>query len=359
MQQSERLTALLDKYTANTITKEEHAELFCMISTGDHDDLLEEHFRLQFYRKELLGVDMPAAKAHELMQKIFSAEQQNARLLPQSNLVKPVLRWSIAAAFIGLILVSLFFMSRPGSPLSSPSISAKFASGMLEEANHSSHPLQLRLEDSSVVTLQPGTVLHYPVRFEAAKREVLLEGEAFFSVTKHPERPFFVYCNSLVTHVLGTSFNIRIDRGKKLVEVSVRTGRVQVYQNQEADLNRKKINGVILTPNQKAIYHEEEKQFTATIVNNPLPLVREALQEPDAASSFIYEDTPLRTVIGSLEKSYGIEMIVENETMYNCLFTGDISKQNLYTKLDILCQSVNASYQIAGTRIVIEGKGCN
>ena len=161
-----------------------------------------------------------------------------------------------------------------------------------------------------------------------------------------------------MAHVLGTSFNVRPDVKKKLVEVSVRTGRVQVYQNLGPDRNSKKVNGVILTPNQKVIYREEEKQFTASIVNNPLPLVKDSLRQVEPVT-FVYEETPFRAVIDSLEKAYGIEMIVENEAMYTCLFTGDISKLDLYSKLDILCQSVKGSYQIAGTRILIEGKGCN
>ena len=357
MEHRERLIALLDKYTSNAITEQEQADLFHLISTGDHDDLLEGHFSRQFSRKDLPGADMPDAMAHDLMQKILSAEKQNACLLPQINKSRTILRWSIAAAFTGVVLASLFFAFRPGSQAVYTS-AFLHAGSMKEEVNRTSRPVQFLLEDSSVVTLQPGAALHYPAHFETFKREVYLDGEAFFSVSRNADRPFLVYYDNLVTHVLGTSFNVRPDRQKKLVEVSVRTGRVQVYEYRQAGFNPKKVNGVILTPNQKAIYREEERQFTATIVNDPLPLVKEALREPDAASTFVYEDAPMRTIIGALEKTYGIEIIVENEAVYNCLFTGDISMQDMYTRLDILCQSVKATYQISGTRILIEGKGC-
>ena len=41
------------------------------------------------------------------------------------------------------------------------------------------------------------------------KREVVLEGEAFFNVTKNPRQPFIVKTGKISTIVLGTSFNVK------------------------------------------------------------------------------------------------------------------------------------------------------
>jgi transmembrane sensor len=49
---------------------------------------------------------------------------------------------------------------------------------------------------------------------------------------------------------------------------------------------------------------------------------------------------------------------VENENLNNCLFTGDLSAQDLYTKLRILTLTINASYEINGTKILLKGEGC-
>jgi hypothetical protein len=49
---------------------------------------------------------------------------------------------------------------------------------------------------------------------------------------------------------------------------------------------------------------------------------------------------------------------VENEIMNNCILTADITKQPLYTKLDIICAAVGATYEVKGTTILINGKGC-
>jgi hypothetical protein len=99
---------------------------------------------------------------------------------------------------------------------------------------------------------------------------VYLEGEALFTVSKNPNRPFFVYNNQIVTQVLGTSFTVQNKNGK--IEVAVKTGRVAVYENgEQINLNEveQKSNGVIITPNQKVTYYQQERHFVTSIVDQP------------------------------------------------------------------------------------------
>lgn len=165
----------------------------------------------------------------------------------------------------------------------------------------------------------------------------------------------------MVTRVLGTSFNIKMNKETRQVEVAVRTGRVEVYENKPAEkvVPSKKDNGVILLPNQKVIYDQDTRHFVSSLVDDPLPLTVELRNKKNKVESFVFEETPLKTVLESFEKTYGIEIVVENENLYNCLFTGDVSQQNLYTRLNIICQSVQASYETEGTKILIKGSGCN
>ena len=88
--------------------------------------------------------------------------------------------------------------------------------GVLKSAYHYKYnptntPINVILDDSSLVTLQPTAKIYYSVR-QFHKREIFLEGDAFFNVTKNKEAPFYVYAGSLVTKVLGTSFNITTPR---------------------------------------------------------------------------------------------------------------------------------------------------
>ncbi|HSC37453.1 MAG TPA: FecR domain-containing protein [Chitinophagaceae bacterium] len=359
MESPEKFLVLLDKYTSNSINAEEHDELFLLIASGKYNYLLEDHFHAHIHDKHLPTVEIHPQRAQELMQRIISAEKQTADILPRAVRAKKIFRWSMAASIGGLIVLVLWFFSTGNR--NNTGQAAVAAGGMLEKTNRLGRTLSLKLEDGSSILLKPGASLHYPTHFQPDKREVWLEGEAFFVVSKNPDRPFFVYHKNLVTHVLGTSFNVRADPSEKLVEVSVVTGRVQVYENRRLPdaANDKKNNGVILTPNQKVIYREEARQFTTSIVSTPLPVVPDKAGAAVKPENFVYEETSLREVIGALEKTYALEIVVENEKMYNCLFTGDVSHMDLFGKLDVICQSVKASYQVAGTKILVEGKGCN
>jgi ferric-dicitrate binding protein FerR (iron transport regulator) len=265
-------------------------------------------------------------------------------------------KWWVAAACMLLAIGGYLFFS-PGKTASIES--EKVQQGLTEISNFSSLPKNVLLEDGSKITLQTGGKIAFPKHFLPGKREVYLEGEAFFEVSKNPSRPFFVYNNNLVTEVLGTSFNIKIVNGK--IEVDVRTGRVAVYENGsriKLSAKEKLENGVIITPNQKVTYYTENRHFITSIVDVPLPVP--AKEKQDSAIKFVYDDTPLYQVLSSVEKVYGIEIVLENENLKNCPFTGDITKPSLFNKLQFICQVFGASYEIKGTSILIKGgKSCN
>ena len=83
------------------------------------------------------------------------------------------------------------------------------------------------LEDGTVVELNRGAVL--TAQFTARERRVRLEqGEAHFSVTKNPARPFVVSVQGMDVRAVGTAFNVRLDRAA--VEVLVTEGRVRVSE---------------------------------------------------------------------------------------------------------------------------------
>jgi hypothetical protein len=272
---------------------------------------------------------------------------------------RKILRWTIAASVAGIILFTGSSLWRK-SVINIPSVSY-LPSNMTGKINNTAGPMLCQLEDGSIVKLQPGSKLYYPAHFSTNKREVYLDGEAFFDIGKRPDCPFMVYYNSMVTKVLGTSFNIKTDKLKKLVEVSVVSGKVLVCEVNDSGRtdHEKRTGGVILNPNQKTIYKEEDKVFETTLVNKPVPVVREGIVPDTSARVFRFRETPLPAVMKLLEDMYGIQIVCGDDALVKSLFTGDISSCDLYTKLDIICQSQNATYQIVDTRILIKNKNSN
>lgn len=227
--------------------------------------------------------------------------------------------------------------------------------------NTQNKPMRVDLPDSSMVRLMPGADISYPRLFTSDRREVFLNGEAYFNVRKNSQMPFYVYSGKITTHVLGTSFTIKPvdDNGK--MEVAVHTGRVEVFETQvntKRKLSDKLSNGVVLTPNQLVVYHEKTGVFEASVVSAPMPLTT-ADQAAEAQTTFVFSETPLHEVLNNLERLYGIEIIVEKQELNYCPFTGNLSRHNLFQKLDILNLALGTTYEVKGTRILIKGKGCN
>jgi len=254
-------------------------------------------------------------------------------------------RWAAAAV---IFLAVIWGGYRYKQNYSKIEVASRIPANFLSKINETDQTITFRLDDGSEISLMPKSSIRFPSGFTGNKREVFLEGKAFFKVAKNPEKPFMIYTGEVVTKVLGTSF--WVDQSINAVEVSVVTGKVSVYPQNEK-LSQEMESRVVLTPNQKVSYSVSDKTFLSSLVAQPVMPV-------SFAKTFVFDDTPLPKVIAAFEKAYGIEIILNNAKMNGCLFTADIGKQPMFTKLDLICSSVNAKYEVKGTKIIITGKGC-
>lgn len=316
---------------------------------------------------ELLGnenVDLGAREMDEVESRLWSKLQTASReknvVLPERQRFRMGWKYAVAACLFGLVLLSaitLWFGKSRQTQAAGTLVDTKVTQGFLEQSNTGSTPKTIQLEDGSAVTIYAGSKLAYPKHFAAGKREVYLQGDAFFDISKNASRPFFVYSNNVVTQVLGTSFDVRGKNGQ--VEVAVKTGRVAVYENKDqVALNevQQKSNGVIITPNQKVTYYQLERHFVTSIVDQPVPVIK---GEKNAEANFNYNETPLHKVLHDLEETYELEIVLENDKIRNCLFTGDLTGQTLFNRLEGICLVFNATYEIKGTKILLKAaKDC-
>ena len=358
MNKIDRFTYLLDLYVTGRITPDEHDELLELLSTHRYDDLLAASIQQDLESPQQQGADIPPHIAEEIVRNIFTAEKHTTRVLPINQSRSILKKMTVAASILIIAAAALYFLLPTAKTANSQySFTALIPDSMVTKTNTGSRPEIVKLSDGSLVTLQPGSILHYGHLFAADKREVFLEGEAFFRVSKNPGKPFLVYYNNIVTKVLGTSFNVNTNASTGNIEVAVKTGRVQVYENEKL-LKDSRNKAVIITPNQKAVYKTQDRVFETLLVEEPQPIAVNEKEEP-VSVPFVYDQEKLLEVFRHIESNYGIEIVVENSNINNCEFTGDVSKQDLYTKLKIICLTMNATYEINGTKILIKGKGCN
>ncbi len=362
MNRSIHFKQLLERYKANSILIDEHDELFEMIATGKFDDSLSEAIIDDLKNEGIENeADLPPHIAQEIVRNIYESEKNTNNVLPKKSKVSVIYRWAIAASFIVLIGLSYFILNNDGN--SKAAVNRQFKAlipqSTLVVTNPGKTEKEVVLSDGSKVILASQSSIHFNRIFAGDSRDVYLEGEAFFQVTKNPLKPFLVYYNNIVTRVLGTSFRINTNTNTGKIEVAVRTGKVQVYENDRMLSLTEKLNkaSTIVTPNQKAIYDESSHLFENSIVDKPQKLlVNDTAIVTQEVLTF--EQETLGKIFLRIQNYYGIEIIVENTNLYNCVFSGDVSNLDLFSVLQTICIATNSSFEINGTKILIKGKGC-
>jgi len=92
----------------------------------------------------------------------------------------------------------------------------------------------VNLEDGTRVSLNASTQI--TVNFDKAQRRIdLVEGEAFFEVAHHPQRPFIVVAGGNRVTALGTTFAVRYERDRTavtLIEGKVSVASVELLRGE-------------------------------------------------------------------------------------------------------------------------------
>lgn len=198
------------------------------------------------------------------------------------------------------------------------------------------------LPDSSIVNVNAGSHIEYPLAFTDSIREVRLDGEAFFVVTQNTRQPFVVHSGTLRTRVLGTSFNVRAYRDEEVQNVLVATGKVQVSTN-EKSLD-------ILLPNHLLTYHVQEKAFAVT--DQPY----EAMDWQQNRMAF--NDISFKDLAAELGRRYGKTFVFNDPVMKSCRYRAVFNDLPLDKILQQLSLTNGFTYTSKGDSIYLEGKGC-
>ncbi|RFM31368.1 FecR family protein [Chitinophaga silvisoli] len=197
------------------------------------------------------------------------------------------------------------------------------------------------LPDSSKVVLHPGSKMDY--QRNGNKREVTLEGEAYFDIASHPEQPFIIHTGQVSTTVLGTSLNIKTWNTDS-VSVSVLTGKVQV-----TDASQQK---TILTPNQQVVYNQHTNNIQEVKIT-PATVIAWA------KSDMQFQDMPYEQLAQRLDRRYDVNIVFKNPALQHCPITGRFSgTESLSEVLDVLSQTMGTTYTIKGRTVELDGTAC-
>ena len=111
---------------------------------------------------------------------------------------------------------------------------------------------ELNLSDGTKVWLNSRSTLTFPTSFSADSRNVKLEGEGYFKVSKNKGCPFIVETNKGNIRVLGTEFNVTAYRTDSVWETALLNGSVEIIspETQETIMKLEPNTKVTLKGNQ-------------------------------------------------------------------------------------------------------------
>jgi len=193
------------------------------------------------------------------------------------------------------------------------------------------------LSDSTVVTLAPNSILEYTSPFKGKNRDVYLNGEASFKVTRNENLPFKVHTKNIVATVLGTVFNIA-KPGDSAIVIQLLEGKLKV---EVEDATKTTLQTILLSPQEKAIYVFHDKQFYKDAHSTRFNLSFHQ-------SSFEEIATRMKNVFGVV--------IINQSSKKNWRFTGEFKNASAKEVIENMCLIKNLSSKTEGDTIIIKNK---
>lgn len=271
---------------------------------------------------------------------VVTSQQHTDHLLQNATRKNKVLLYSIAS-FTGVLLICgiAYFLlkdNRPGTPVSNPvaQVSPATTKGQV-----------IHLPDGSMVTLNDSSRLQYPTAFNSNRRDVYLEGEAFFDIQHQDGKPFYVHAGALTIRVLGTAFNIKAYSPGQAVKVTVTRGKVQVLRDSSS-------LGILTASQQMSVSHMY-KEVKVQVVDTQIVTSWKPAE-------IFFTDMSLKEVLQSIGERYNLKVTFINPGVADCRVTATFSENDTPAEmLDVLCAVSKTTYNITNNTITIDGKGCD
>jgi len=189
------------------------------------------------------------------------------------------------------------------------------------------------LSDKSKVLLNSVSSLKYLNHFSNTnKRNVSLEGEAYFEVTKNKKLPFIVHTKDLNVKVLGTKFNISSYQNDKNSSVFLEEGSVSINKSSEG-INPEK--SIILKPKQRLII--QKKQL---IINEVSTKKYVAWKKRE----LYFKNDRFEDIVKKMERYYDITIKLESIDLNENRYTGTFTTETIDEILMVFKELSNFNY---------------
>lgn len=208
--------------------------------------------------------------------------------------------------------------------------------------------LDLVLSDGTLVKLNAGTEMTYPVTFVPDQnREVEIVGEAFFEVFHDTQNPFIVSANGVDVQVLGTTFNVANYPEDQHTEIVLVEGAVRVSKNKREPMDT--LTGVVLKPGVMASFHKLQNTIHTEEVNV-------SIYTSWINGNLVFRNAPFESIARKLERRYAVSIDNQNQTFGEIDFSGtiDVDRESIEDVLGQFQKLYQIQYQIIENQIIIK-----
>ena len=332
---------LLMKYLTGNLSPEE-SESFRLSIEADpasktYVEELEKIWKSAGSIREFQSID--AAKDWQSMRDRFGFSAQVAREHHPSRFTRSmVYRMARAAAILLLVMASSFliYYYTGNGRMSRLDWAAVEARDL---------PREVTLPDGSMASLNTGSRLEYPLQFKGRRRIVKLQGEAYFEVVRKEEKAFLVLvADQASVEVLGTSFHLREDPGKKRILLNVISGKVAFFPK------GKKKDALVLGP-------DEHAQFSKGAVRQQVSYDLNFLSWKTRTIKF--DNTPLPEVINQLARHFKQDFEILDAGIDTLTLTGTYKNQAFEDVLDEISLVLDIIFEESDGRIQVKTFGAH
>ena len=204
------------------------------------------------------------------------------------------------------------------------------------------------LDDGTSIWLNKKSNITYNKDFGKKKREIFLNGEAYFDVVKNTAVPLIIHAGGIDIEVKGTAFNVNAYPKNDAIQVALIRGSIAVTDRQNSK------NSVLLKPNDKLFFSAKlaQSETAFQIVKlNPVVLLKDASW---VADTLAFNKEKLRDLALKLEKKYDVKIEILSEILKEKRFSGTFTNETIHQALEALKLSYPLTYTVNQRLVTIK-----
>ncbi|HBL78023.1 MAG: hypothetical protein A2W90_01040 [Bacteroidetes bacterium GWF2_42_66] len=371
MQEQKRIIQLIEQLLSNQASGREKEELFHLLNSGMQEDQINNWLKENWEKTEHAGIDIPSGVLLEKIHQQIGITKTNInksidRKIQIRKLVRTTLKY--AAVCIVACGIEWYFLTQKDITDNNTVVQTIQYNEITVPTGSKSYVV---LADSTKVWLNAGAKLRYPSNFRENYREVFLEGEAFFDVSKNKDMPFFVNMAGMNIKVLGTQFNVKAYTDEKSIETTLVEGSIEVVglrsdKQDESNLQLKPGQKLILTKDksfQSSAMSQQNQAEDASTQKDLLIKIKNAEiitlhdTKPETAwteDKLIFYKERFDNVKIKLERWYGVTIDIQDPEILDYRFTGTFDEETFEQALLALKKAARFDYQIKKKHVTIK-----